>query len=1604
MGVPLPMILTGPDFVSDKNHATFTFMADLPDAVLMCSIDGVNDLRFPTAQWGMCESPKTYTYLETGDHKFEVQAMAPDGTVDETKLPALWEWEVALPVDVNAPETQIVKGPPLLYANEIALFEFTGIDDQTLDTELEFECLLDGVLLGSCDSVLSTPTAPGLPYEVEVEFMQFGKHTFEVRAMDEMGNMDSTPAKYTWTYVDILAPDTEIDLGPEEETEATIATFTFLGEEENGTMVFDFECSLDGADFTYCTSPHEIEGLTVGPHVFEVRAMDLSGRVDTTPDLYEWLVMPPFDGVPPDTIIAHHPGPVSGPDVLFGFQANEIVEEFECAVDGEEWQGCEGVLELEGLLSGQHTVQVRAMDLVGHVDPTPASHTWLVQGEPETEITDGPPAISGQMTATFTFESDQPDATFFCSLNGSPFVGCSSPWQAGGLIMNETNSFEVYAANNWRYLDGTRVQDTTPAEYEWEVQDAEPPNTQILSVEHLDWTDLIEPNSIRFELRGSDNGTIWFELEFECQLDNGPWEGCDAPFHYLPVEEIPGGAHVFRVRAVDMFENRDPSPAEYRWNSDDMPETTIVSGPPAQTEATSATFRFSADPADGATFECLLDGGTGDPFVACPAPAANGDVTFANVPYGTHELQVRARSENGVIDLEPAVHEWESGDMTPPVVTITNGPPAITTDMTATFTWTVDDPAASTQCSLDGAQPTFCESGISYTEAQLALATGTAGGPHTLEVIPVKQFLIVEAVGTEWAWEVDDQVAPDTLLEETPPARIGVDLPSIFTFSSPEIASRFECAWDPVGTPVWEGCAGAAPDNTVEFAGLLPGVHTLLVRAVDPSENADPTPASFTWEVVGPATTTIHTGPPREPLANTRETSAQFTFSANQAGVAFGCSLDGADPVPCTSPYTVHGLLPGGHSLEVTSTNSFLLVEQPDGPTNPWEWTIDEPDPNTPQGTNVVVSIPTAVGNARVTFASVAAEGHTSVTMLESPPSELPQGFLLAGAAYWDIQTTAQVTGNVRVCVPYNAATVAEPVSLLHYDELVGAWVDISDQTTGNVVCGDSASLSPFATATRSALALLDTFIDIKPPTQTVNPIATFSFSSNDGEASFECSLDGVPFNSCALTTEYTDLLVGQHELFVRAKNGLGEVDLTPAVHRWTIGPLPDTAIISGPEEATEDRSATFQFTSNVSGALFECALDEMAENLLFLPCGSTHTFTNLAFGDHELLVRAKDNAGNVDPEPAEYSWEIGGIPPLVHDRVRARHRVRVARRHVHVLRRHDRAHLPLLARRRRAFALPVAAHVLRPPARPAHVRGAGLRERGVRDLRGARHDVRVVGRVHDAAEHEHHLRAAARQRRHGSGGRRGHVHVRLLVQQDAGALRVRARRRGVERVRVARGVLEHRRSATTSSASAPSTCRFRRTTTRRPRRTPSASSRRPRRRSSPARRARSTGRPRTSSSPRPSRARPSSARSTSARSSPARTRTRSPTSPTASTCSRSARRPTALSTSARRSGRGRSTASCPRRRSSPARRRRPRAPAPCSRSPRPSWWSTSARSTAACSRAARPASRRCPSRRTSPSSSRSASTPCASALSTRAASSIPRRRAGRGRSCCRPT
>ena len=51
-----------------------------------------------------------------------------------------------------------------------------------------------------------------------------------------------------------------------------------------------FQCRLDGGDFSPCASPQEFGNLPEGTHTFEVRAFDQYGNVDGSPAVYTWTV------------------------------------------------------------------------------------------------------------------------------------------------------------------------------------------------------------------------------------------------------------------------------------------------------------------------------------------------------------------------------------------------------------------------------------------------------------------------------------------------------------------------------------------------------------------------------------------------------------------------------------------------------------------------------------------------------------------------------------------------------------------------------------------------------------------------------------------------------------------------------------------------------------------------------------------------------------------------------------------------------------------------------------------------------------------------------------------------------------------------------------------------------------------------------------------------------------------------------------------------------------------------------------------------------------------------------------------------------------------
>ena len=115
-----------------------------------------------------------------------------------------------------------------------------------------------------------------------------------------------------------------------------------------------------------------------------------------------------------------------------------------------------------------------------------------------------------------------------------------------------------------------------------------------------------------------------------------------------------------------------------------------------------------------------------------------------------------------------------------------------------------------------------------------------------------------------------------------------------------------------------------------------------------------------------------------------------------------------------------------------------------------------------------------------------------------------------------------------------------------------------------------------------------DTTLGAHPANPTNLTDASFTFSSPDGSATFECSLDGVTFASCTSAKSYTGLANGSHTFRVRAKDPAGNVDSTPASFTWVIdlvAPSVTSSVRAGPNPAhTASVNFTVTFSESVTG------------------------------------------------------------------------------------------------------------------------------------------------------------------------------------------------------------------------------------------------------------------------------------------------------------------------------------------------------------------------------------------------------------------------------------
>jgi hypothetical protein len=170
-----------------------------------------------------------------------------------------------------------------------------------------------------------------------------------------------------------------------------------------------------------------------------------------------------------------------------------------------------------------------------------------------------------------------------------------------------------------------------------------------------------------------------------------------------------------------------------------------------------------------------------------------------------------------------------------------------------------------------------------------------------------------------------------------------------------------------------------------------------------------------------------------------------------------------------------------------------------------------------------------------------------------------------------------------------------------------------------------------------------ETTIDPEPPALVEEPVLSVGFSSDDGQARFECRVNGGAWIPCSSGGEIGPLLDGPHTIAVRAVDRVGNVDPSPATSSFTVDAVPPvTTITAHPDSLVNSGTARFSFSAS-EPSTFECRLNEGP----WTPCSVIGKIYNgLGDGEHSFSVRATDGNGRLEESPPVFTWAVDLTAP----------------------------------------------------------------------------------------------------------------------------------------------------------------------------------------------------------------------------------------------------------------------------------------------------------------------------------------------------------------------
>jgi hypothetical protein len=445
------------------------------------------------------------------------------------------------------------------------------------------------------------------------------------------------------------------------------------------------------------------------------------------------------DTDPPETTILTGPGAGTNETMAtFTFTADELSSNFECTIDGIGFTPCTSPTTYSSLSVDPHHFEVRATDLAGNTDLTPAMWDWTVNASTTfLPVADtfvdaaAPTANFGSATSLSSDGGSQPEEAFL----RFDVTGLSTPVQGAFLrvwVTNATgNGPEVFPASN-AWDESTVTWNTKPASTGSAIFDAG-------NVGSGAWYEFDVSSYI------TGNGT------FTLNLASVSTDGMN-----FSSREYPGFEPELVVVADTTADTTPPlvvstNPVD---GTVDVPIGTTVSAlfseamDPATITASSFTLFNGASAIAAAV---VYDNASRTATVIPDSPLSLLTTYTATITTAVHDL-----ADNPMLDTVTWTFSTPASDIVPPETTITAKPAASTAGQSATFSFTSSEPSSTFECSIDGASFEVCSSPITYI--------GLGLGSHHFEVQATDPSDNTDLTPDTWDWSVISSASIDVAI------------------------------------------------------------------------------------------------------------------------------------------------------------------------------------------------------------------------------------------------------------------------------------------------------------------------------------------------------------------------------------------------------------------------------------------------------------------------------------------------------------------------------------------------------------------------------------------------------------------------------------------------------------------------------------------------------------------------------------------------------------------------------------------------------------------------------------------------------------------------